>query len=88
MGITCYYCKFIEGFSKISYLISSLQKKGTKFIWSEKCQESFKKLKQLLTTTPILELEDLDKYFVVCTYACHEWLEGVLIQETNVIAYE
>ena len=32
MGITGYYRRFIEGFSKISYPITSLQKKGTKFI--------------------------------------------------------
>jgi hypothetical protein len=88
MGITGYYQKFIEGFSKIAYPITSLQKKGTKFIWSEKCQESFNKLKQLLTTTPILKLADLDKDFVVCMDACREGLGGVLMQENHVIAYE
>jgi hypothetical protein len=31
MGITGYYRRFIEGFSKIDYPITSLQKKGTKF---------------------------------------------------------
>ena len=61
MGITGYYRKFIEGFSKIAYPITSLQKKGTKFIWSEKCEDIFNKLKQLLTTNPILKLTDLDK---------------------------
>ena len=30
MGITGYYRKFIEGFSNISYPITSLQKKGKK----------------------------------------------------------
>jgi hypothetical protein len=39
MGITGYYCRFIEGFSKIAYPITSLQNKGTKFNWSEKCQD-------------------------------------------------
>jgi hypothetical protein len=34
MGITGYYHRFIEGFSKIAYPITSLQKKGTKFNWS------------------------------------------------------
>jgi hypothetical protein len=31
MGIIGYYRRFIEGFSKIAYPITSLQKKGTKF---------------------------------------------------------
>jgi hypothetical protein len=34
MGITGYYRRFIEGFSKIAYPITPLQKKGTKFNWS------------------------------------------------------
>jgi hypothetical protein len=47
MGIIGYYQRFIEGFSKIAYPITSLQKKGIKFNWTEKCQESFNKLKHL-----------------------------------------
>jgi hypothetical protein len=69
MGITSYYQRFIEGFSKITYPITSLQKKGTKFIWSQKCQDSFDKLKCLLTTTPILKVADPYKGFKVCVDA-------------------
>ena len=67
MGITGYYWKFIEGFSKISYPINSLQMKGKKFEWTKKCMERFKKLKHLLTTTPILNIVDPFKDFIVCT---------------------
>ena len=48
MGITGYYWRFIEGFSKIANPITSLQKKGKKFYWNSKCEESFKKLKTSL----------------------------------------
>ena len=34
MGITGYYRRFIEGFSKIANPITSLQKKGKKFDWN------------------------------------------------------
>jgi len=54
MGINGYYRRFIKGFSKIEYPITSLKKKGTKFNWSHKCQDSFNKLKGLLTTAPIM----------------------------------
>ena len=40
MGITCYYRKFIEGFSKITNPITSLQKKGKKIVWDKKGEES------------------------------------------------
>jgi hypothetical protein len=88
MGITGYYRRFIEGFSKIAYPITSLQKKGTKFNWSQKCQDSFNKLKELLTSTPILKVADPDKDFTVCVDASKEGLGGVLTQEGHVICYE
>jgi hypothetical protein len=80
MGITRYYHKFIEGFSNISYPIKSLHKKGTKFNWSHKCQDSFNKLNELLTMTPILRVSDPDKGFTVCMDASKEGLGGVLTQ--------
>ena len=45
MGIMGYYRRFIEGFSRIANPITSLQKKGKKFEWNQKCEDSFKKLK-------------------------------------------
>ena len=45
MGITGYYQRFIEGFSRIAYPITSLHKKGIKFNLSQKSQDSFDKLK-------------------------------------------
>ena len=36
-----YYQRFIEGFSKVAHDITSLQKKGIKFEWTPRCEESF-----------------------------------------------
>ena len=83
-GITGYYRRLIEGFSRITNPITSLYK----FVWDKKCEESFKKLKELLTTTPILRIVDPNKDFVVCTDACNDGLGGVLSQEGHAIAYE
>ena len=88
MGITGYYRRFIEGFSRIANPITSLQKKGKKFGWIQKCEDSFKKLKTLLTITPILRIVDPNKDFIVCTDTCNDVLGGVLTQEGHVIAYE
>ena len=41
MGLVGYYMRFIEGFSKVAHAITSLQKKGIKFEWTSKCEESF-----------------------------------------------
>ena len=67
MGRTGYYRKFIEWFSRIANRITLLQKNGKKFVWDQKCEESSNKIKELLTTAPILKIEYLDKDFVVCT---------------------
>jgi hypothetical protein len=55
MGLVGYYRRFIEGFSKIVHPITYLQKKGIKFEWTPKCEESFQLLKELLTSAPILK---------------------------------
>jgi hypothetical protein len=78
MGITRYYHRFIEGFSKIAYPITSLQKKGTKFNWSQKCQDNFNKMKELLPSTPIFKVANPDKDFTVCVDTSKEGLGGVL----------
>jgi len=67
MGLAGYYRRFVEGFSKVAFPITSLQKKGKAFHWTPSCQKSFEQLKHLLTTTPILSIADPNKDYVVCT---------------------
>jgi hypothetical protein len=88
MGITHYYHIFIKGFSKITYPITSLQKKGIRFTWSQKCQDNFNKLKKLLTKTPILWVAYRDIDFIVCVDANKEGLGGILTQQGHVICYK
>jgi hypothetical protein len=77
MGLGGYYRRFIKGFSMIVCPITSLSKKGVKFIWTTKCEERFQERKYLLTHAPMLKITDLDNDFLVCTYACKEGLRGV-----------
>jgi hypothetical protein len=88
MGLAGYYKIFIEGFSKIGCPITALQKKGTKFLWTKKCEEIFQTLKHLLTHAPVLKIVDLEDKLLVCTDACKEGLRGVLMQKGSVICYE
>jgi hypothetical protein len=88
MGLAGYYRRFIAGFSRIAHAITSLQRKGKKFQWTEECESSFQQLKQLLTSAPILRIADPNKDYVVCTDACKEGLGGVLSQEGFVVCYE
>ena len=70
MGLAGYYRRFIEGFSELSRPITPLQNKGVKFEWNSKCEYSFQRLKEMLTSTPILKIADLNERFIVYTDAC------------------
>jgi hypothetical protein len=54
LELASYYRRFILNFSKIAKPITVLLKKGNKYVWSEACDEAFKHLKKLLTTSPVL----------------------------------
>ena len=88
MGLAGYYRRFITGFSRISHPITSLQRKEKKFQWTEECEKSFQRLKQLLTYAPIMRIADPSEDFVVCTDACKEGLGEILSQNGFVIFYE
>ncbi|XP_049364359.1 uncharacterized protein LOC125829149 [Solanum verrucosum] len=59
----------------------SLTEKEVKFIWDDKCQESFETLKSLLTQAPILTLPIEGKDYVVYSDACHNGLGCLLMHE-------
>ena len=53
-----------------------ITEKGKIFVWDQKCEESFNKLKELLTTTPILKITDLDKTSLYALmHATKVWVE-------------
>ena len=79
IGLARYYRRFIEGFSKVAHPVTSLQKKGINFEWTPRCEESFQRLKNFLTSAPVLKVADPENYFVVCTDACRQGLGGVLM---------
>ena len=54
MRLAGYYRRFVEGFSKIAKPITTLQRKGVRYEWTEECDTAFIELKRLLTSAPIL----------------------------------
>ncbi|KAK1649149.1 hypothetical protein QYE76_066954 [Lolium multiflorum] len=87
LGLAGYYRRFVEGFSSIARPMTQLLKKDKKFEWTDKCEESFQKLKTKLTTTPILIMPDITKPFDVYCDASKIGLGCVLMQEGKVISY-
>jgi hypothetical protein len=87
LGLTGYYWRFIEGFSKIAKPMTSLLEKGKKFKWTHECQESFNQLKFRLMSPPVLVMPDLQKGFDIYCDVCRQGLGCVLMQEGHIIAY-
>jgi hypothetical protein len=63
LGLTGYYRRFIEGFSKVAKPMTSLLEKGKEFKWTDECQESFDQLRSKLMVAPVLIMPDLQKNF-------------------------
>ena len=87
VGLASYYRRFVKGFSSIASQLTNLTKQNVPFVWSDECEESFQKLKTLLTTAPILTLPVEGKNFIVYCDASYSGLGAVLMQEKSVIAY-
>ena len=58
IGPIGYYRKFIRGYAEIIAPMEKLLKKDTKFQWTTTCQESLDKLKNTMSTAPILVFPD------------------------------
>ncbi|XP_073153748.1 uncharacterized protein [Henckelia pumila] len=82
-----YYRRFIQDFSKITLPLTSLTRKGVKFVWSEQCEKSFAELKERLISAPVLAIPKGTGLFVVYTDASKSGLGAVLMHDDKVIAY-
>jgi hypothetical protein len=87
LGLTGYYRRFIEGFSKISKPMTESLEKDKKFDWTSACEASFQELKKRLTTALILAMPDMEKSFSIYCDAFGQGLGCVLMQDGHVVAY-
>ena len=54
LGLAGYYRRFVRGFSVIASPLTKLLRKGIKFEWTRKCQNSFEQLKGMVVEAPVL----------------------------------
>ena len=87
VGLASYYRHFVEGFSTIAAPLTRLTRQDIPFVWSEECEMSFLKLKELLTSAPILTLPIEGECFTIYCDASGVGVGCVLMQQGRVIAY-
>lgn len=78
---TCsWFRKFVPGFSQIAQPLTHLTKKDVAWTWDDAQEASFRKLKELLTTAPILSQPDYTVEFILRTDASNYALGAALLQ--------
>ena len=87
LGLTGYYRRFIEEFSKITLPLTRLTQNGVKFEWYNDCERSFQELKNRLVTAPILTILSGSGGFMVYSDGSRQGLGCVLLQHGKVVAY-
>ncbi|XP_073273292.1 uncharacterized mitochondrial protein AtMg00860-like [Primulina huaijiensis] len=69
LGLAGYYRRFIKDFVKIAVLLTQLTRKDNPFLWNDECEKIFCKLKEMLTSAPVLALPEGTEGFLVYTDA-------------------
>ncbi|GJT81889.1 putative reverse transcriptase domain-containing protein [Tanacetum coccineum] len=87
LGLTGYYRRFIQGFSKITKPLTKLTQKNKSYIWGEEQESAFQLLKQKLCEAPILALPKGNDNFFIYSNASLQGLGAVLMQREKVTAY-
>ena len=81
LGMCNYYRKFIKNYSEIAKPMYELLKSNIPYIWSDKCQLSFDRLKLSITSEPVLKLPDDSKPWIIYSDASGYAVGGVLCQD-------
>ncbi|XP_036347413.1 uncharacterized protein LOC118756776 [Rhagoletis pomonella] len=83
LGLTGFFRKFVGRYSQLACPLTMLLKKDISFQWEKQQQEAFIKLKEAITSKPVLTLYDPGKQHEVHTDASHVGLSGILFQCEN-----
>ena len=86
LGLAGYYRIFVRGFSIIASPLTKLLKKGIKFEWTEKCQNSFELLKGMLVEALVLMQPTSGIEYTLYSDASVIGLGCVLMQDGKVVA--
>ena len=77
----------MKRFSVITSPLIKLIRKGVKFEWSDKCENSFEQLKEMLVEAPLLKQPISGKEYTLYSDALGIGLGCVLMQDGKVVAY-
>ena len=83
IGLSGYYRRHVPHFAELTKPLTSLTKKEVPFKWTNEHQKVFEKLKQILSTEPLLIYPDFTQPFIVACDASTKAVGAVLSQLRN-----
>ena len=83
LGLLGYYRSYVPAFADITLSITSLMKKNTPFVWSDKCQLALEYLKEIFCNKPLFQFPDPDKPYILYTDASNNVYSSVLCQPVD-----
>ena len=83
LGMATYCAKFIPNFSDVSQPLRDLTKKDCPFQWSEKHDQAFQQIKDLLTNAKVMAYFDPSKDTELVTDASPWGLSAILMQKSS-----
>ena len=83
IGLCGYYRRFVRGFAEVAAPLHALTGKYARFEWSEECQLAFAKLKEALTTSPILAMASDEGRYIIDRDTSETSIGVVLSQVQN-----
>ncbi|XP_063923109.1 uncharacterized protein K02A2.6-like [Zophobas morio] len=87
LGMITYVAKFIPNLTQKTSNLRQLLRKDTHFDWNETHEQDFNSLKDILTSTPVLQFYDNKKEIVLSVDSSKDGLGAVILQDGSPIAY-
>jgi hypothetical protein len=91
LGLTGYYRKYIQGYSRLVGPLFDLTRKDVAFVWSRNCQQAFDTLKKALVDAPTLIRPDFSRPFCLDVDWSTRGVDAILSQKEGrfekVVAY-
>ena len=88
LGLSNYFCRFIQGYSTLVAPLTHLTRKDVKYIWTKQCQKSFEGVKFALTHAHVLSVPIFGERFEIICDASLLGIGTILLPKSRPIAFE
>jgi hypothetical protein len=82
LGLAGYYRAYVPHYSQVAADLTCLTGKSQSWVWGESQERAFRRLKELLSSAPVLVVPDMDQPFVIHTDAS-DFAVGAMLEQNQ-----